>query len=158
MLESSKVCWPASCNGVGINDLTYDNLISISNYLPKTSRALFAVALTAPSSSWREHGRSSDMQSGASKAIIAAVRKSTNTFSARGMYVEKWLSLIDGLCKENEIEGRVTLRGDTNDAHYLNAFKHYLGRQLEQYYEGRCDDVKLIGVSAWDIKFIYLFL
>ena len=26
MLESSKVCWPASCNGVGIKDLTYDNL------------------------------------------------------------------------------------------------------------------------------------
>ena len=84
------------------------------------------------------------MQSGASKAIIAAVRKPIYTFIARGMDVEKWLSLIDGLCQENEIEGRVTLRGDTDDAQH---FKYYLGRQLEQYYEGRRDAIKLKGVS-----------
>lgn len=95
------------------------------------------------------------MQSGASKAIIAAVRKPIYTFIARGMDVEKWLSLSDGLCQENEIEGRVTLRGDTDDAQH---FKYYLGRQLEQYYEGRRGDVKLKGVSAWDKIYLFVYL
>ena len=38
----------------GIKTLTDDLLVFVSGYLPKTSRALLAVALTAPSSSWRK--------------------------------------------------------------------------------------------------------
>ena len=39
---------------INITDLTNDNLVSIAEYLEKTSRVLFAVALTAPSASWAQ--------------------------------------------------------------------------------------------------------
>ena len=39
-----------------INDLDNDSLVAIADFLPKTPNALLAVALTAPSRSWRELG------------------------------------------------------------------------------------------------------
>eukprot|EP00579_Thalassiosira_antarctica_P015082 CAMPEP_0201941836 /NCGR_PEP_ID=MMETSP0903-20130614/47802_1 /ASSEMBLY_ACC=CAM_ASM_000552 /TAXON_ID=420261 /ORGANISM="Thalassiosira antarctica, Strain CCMP982" /LENGTH=430 /DNA_ID=CAMNT_0048484015 /DNA_START=24 /DNA_END=1316 /DNA_ORIENTATION=- len=52
--------------------LPHDQLIAIANYLHKTSRALFAVALTAPSESWRSNGWRGK-PSEASKVIISSV-------------------------------------------------------------------------------------
>ena len=39
---------------MSLENLPHDHLTAIANYLPKTSRALLAIALTAPSSSFRE--------------------------------------------------------------------------------------------------------
>ena len=52
-------------------NLQHEHLISIANYLPKTQRALFASALTAPSSSWCSSGWKGK-PSAASKAIVTS--------------------------------------------------------------------------------------
>ena len=57
---------------LGINILTNDLFVVVSTYLPKTSRALLAVALTAPSSSWRKCQWKGE-PTAASKAIILSV-------------------------------------------------------------------------------------
>src|SRR6056300_817084 len=54
-----------------ITPLPENCLVEISQYLPKTSRALFAVALTAPPSSYSKHGLDRTVSS-SSRAIIAA--------------------------------------------------------------------------------------
>ena len=60
-----------------INHLTHlptDQLVNIADYLSKTSRALFAVALTAPSSSFRKLGWRVEHNAlhAASRAIISS--------------------------------------------------------------------------------------
>jgi len=89
-----------TCRGVGvgdsvksmINDLSTDNLIAIAEFLPKTSRVLLAVAMTAPSSAWR--GRQDQPISKASKAIISSAKPVDRPVPGP--------SLIEGLCAENE--------------------------------------------------------
>ena len=54
-----------------LTNLQHEHLISVANYLPKTQRALFASALTAPSSSWRSSGWKGKPNA-ASKAIITS--------------------------------------------------------------------------------------
>ena len=54
-----------------LTNLQHEHLISIANYLPKTQRALFASALTAPSSSWRSGGWKGKPNA-ASKAIVTS--------------------------------------------------------------------------------------
>ena len=53
-----------------ITQLPHDSIVAIADYLPKTSRALLAVALTAPSPSFR--GRGTGEISEASRAIITS--------------------------------------------------------------------------------------
>ena len=72
-----------------INNLSTDNLELVAEFLPKTSRALFAVALTAPSSSWRRLGWKG-MPSNASKAII-------NSSSVETVPNDQFSSLVDFL-------------------------------------------------------------
>ena len=60
-----------------ITQLPSDQLVAIADYLPKTSRALFAVALTAPSSSFRAVGWGRGELSAGSKAIISSTKPST---------------------------------------------------------------------------------
>lgn len=65
-----------------IQNLTHlpsDQLVHISGYLSKTSRALFATALTAPPSSWRRLGWKGS-PSETSKAIISASFKPSTNF------------------------------------------------------------------------------
>ena len=62
-------------------DLPNDQLTAIADFLPKTSRALFAVALTAPSASWRATGWRGE-PSDASRAIISSTKPSL-LYSAR---------------------------------------------------------------------------
>ena len=58
-----------------LTDLPNDQLTAIADFLPKTWRALFAVALTAPSASWRATGWRGE-PSDASKAIISSTKPS----------------------------------------------------------------------------------
>lgn len=53
-----------------------DQLVAIADFLPKTNRALFAVALTAPSKSFRLNGWKREPNA-VSKAIIASAKPST---------------------------------------------------------------------------------
>ena len=65
-----------------IQNLTHlpsDQLVHIAGYLSKTSRALFATALTAPPSSWRRLGWKGS-PSETSKAIISASFKPSTNF------------------------------------------------------------------------------
>ena len=70
---------PSDSSVISINNLTEDNLIAVSRYLPKTSRVLFAVALTAPSSSYRQK---KGKPSCASKAIISAVQSTDSSYTS----------------------------------------------------------------------------
>ncbi len=63
----------SSSTNTSIIDLSSDELVAIAQYLPKTSRALFAVALTAPSSSFRERGWECE-PSVASKAVVGSIQ------------------------------------------------------------------------------------
>lgn len=108
-----------------INDLSNDNLATIADFLPKTSRALLAVALTAPALSWRERGWKGEPNK-ASKLIISSVKPSV-PFS----------SLIRGLCREDEMGDRRRLRINVSESRYNEAFEASLKQQLEEYYEGQ---------------------
>ena len=66
---------PPTSNIQNLTHLPTDQLVHIAEYLPKTSRALFAVALTAPLESWRASEFRGE-PSGVSKAIIAATQSS----------------------------------------------------------------------------------
>jgi len=57
-------------------DLPNDQLIAIADYLHKTSRALLAVALTAPTKSWRATGWKGE-PCATSKAILSSTEPST---------------------------------------------------------------------------------
>lgn len=87
-MKSSRILY--ANKKVGINDLTNDTLVIISNYLPKTSRALFAVALTAPSSSWKRCNWKGTMPNASSKAIISSALDELPITE----------SLVDGLVQE----------------------------------------------------------
>ena len=60
---------PPPSNIQHLTQLPTDQLVHIADYLPKTSRALFAVALTAPSVSWCASGFRGE-PSEVSRAII----------------------------------------------------------------------------------------
>jgi len=111
---------------ISINNLTEDNLIAISKYLPKTSRALFAVALTAPSSSYRQKN---GKPSCASKAIISAVQ-STDSYTSIN-------SILHTLCKKSPWPLRRPR--PQGDYHFRRSVTT---KQIKEYYDGE---------SAWEI-------
>lgn len=61
---------------MSITDLTEDILVKISEYLPKTSKALLAVALTAPAESWLSSGWNRG-PSPMGRAIVGSVQPTT---------------------------------------------------------------------------------
>ena len=128
-----------------IFDMRDDNLVAIAGYLPKTSRAMLAVALTASPSSFRERGWKGEL-SRASKAVIAGVHKhkeyrNWDEISVSGSFD----TLIEGIYQEDAREGENTLptlragKKYPNNGHYENLFKHYLGLQLNDAYMGHWD-------------------
>ena len=64
---------PVSNTPASINDLSVESCCIIADFLPKTSRALLAVALTAPPSSFRESGWKGQPNA-VSKAIISRTK------------------------------------------------------------------------------------
>ena len=106
-----------------LTDLPSDQLVNIADYLSKTSRALFAVALTAPSSSFRkldwrvEH----NALHAASRAIISsAMAKPTrrNTgyyyYNEQGL-VDYYAAGWEQLNFENDIDVTLALKISDND-------------------------------------------
>ena len=63
---------PPPSNIQHLTQLPTDQLVHIADYLPKTSRALFAVALTAPSVSWCASGFRGEPSEVSSAIIMAA--------------------------------------------------------------------------------------
>ena len=60
-----------STDGPSLNDLPETTVASIAEYLPDLSRALFSIAITAPSSRWRERGWTGEL-SDLGKMILPA--------------------------------------------------------------------------------------
>jgi len=82
------------CTRITMNDLSDDTLALISSYLPKTSTLLFAVAMTAPSSSWKKRKPSKS-----SKAIVSSIKP-----------MHPPASLVESLVGDPPVSGRIYLR------------------------------------------------
>ena len=83
-----------------VGNLSADIWCDIADFLPKTSRALLAVAMTAPPASFRESGWKRQPNA-VSKAIISSVKD--------GLYTGGQMpydTLLDELCEEAQRETR----------------------------------------------------
>uniref|UniRef100_A0A7S1VIZ4 Uncharacterized protein n=1 Tax=Grammatophora oceanica TaxID=210454 RepID=A0A7S1VIZ4_9STRA len=111
-----------------MEDLSDETLIAIAEFLPKTSTALLAVALTAPSSAWRAN-QWKRQPCTSSNAIISWARTNDISFDP----------LLEGLCEEAENGGlKLGLRdwnyrrGTLPDAAYV---KDFTNRGIKQHLE-----------------------
>ena len=118
---------PVSTSPANINDLSAESCCIIADFLPKTSRALLAVALTAPPSSFQKSGWKGE-PSAVSKAIILCT-KADLPFS----------SVLDGLCEEARVEAEA--RGKERElklpvGSYLrkHLLRKHLTDQIREYY------------------------
>ncbi|KAL7529492.1 hypothetical protein ACHAXR_005932 [Thalassiosira sp. AJA248-18] len=118
-----------------INHLSNDNLATIASFLPKTSRALLAVALTAPALSWRKN-RWKGEPNAASKTIISSVKISA-PFS----------TLIRDICREDELGDRCRLRRNVGMSKYNEAFEASLKQQLQEYYEVQWEILDFVDIG-----------
>ena len=107
---------PTSTSSASINDLSAEICCIIADFLPKTSRALLAVALTAPTSSFRKSGWKGELNA-VSKAIISRT-KADLPFS----------SVLDELCEEARVEAEA--RGKQPSVF----FRENLTDQMKEYY------------------------
>ena len=115
-------------SSVSIHDLSVDMLCDIADFLPKTSRTLFAVALTAPPASFRESGWKVQ-PTAVSKAIISRT-KARMPFD----------SILDELCEEDQAEAELkgrhrTLKMWINLDDHESHFRKSLSKQLDEYYD-----------------------
>ena len=112
---------PISTSPASINDLSAELCCNIADFLPKTSRALLAAALTAPPASFRESG-----WKGQPNALSAAIILSTKADLP-------YSSLLDELgeedCAEAETEGKY--RALKRFGHY---FREHSSEQMKEYY------------------------
>ncbi|KAL7427817.1 hypothetical protein ACHAXM_001010 [Skeletonema potamos] len=122
-----------------INDLSADLWCGIADFLPKTSRALLAVALTAPPASFRKNCWKGQPNA-VSRAIISATK-------ARASFD----SLLDELCEdargETGIDGkRRSLKRYTSQENYDRHFRELLSKQIKEYYESQWDIIDFIDI------------
>eukprot|EP00985_Skeletonema_marinoi_P009150 scaffold4229_cov136-Skeletonema_marinoi.AAC.3 len=114
----------------GINDLSVDLCCIIADFLPKTSRALLAVALTARPARFRKSGWKGQPNA-VSKAIIS-----------RTMANLPFDSILDELCEEDRAEAELKGKhralkvcvGDGRERIFRNCL---LTKQIKQYYNSR---------------------
>ena len=117
---------PSSNTPTSICDLSDKLVCSVCEFLPKTSCALLAVALTAPSTSWKKYHQWKITPNTASKAIISSI-KDNNSYK----------TVLEEIVKERlELKKRVDwkhkslyLRGFGKDV-----FEREVGRQISEYY------------------------
>jgi len=109
--------------------LSADLWCDIADFLPKTSRVLLAVALTAPPASFRESGWKGQPNA-VSKAIISAAKD--------GVFFE---TLLDELCEEERVEVEIKRKrhgskigGQRNSVTFFTSFRKDLAKQIKQYY------------------------
>ena len=122
-----------------VNHLSADLWCDIADFLPKTSRALLAVALTAPPASFRESGWKG--QSNAiSRAIIAKAKSGVLTDT-----------ILDELCEEEEgrLNGgkhfpkRIIYR--RHNSSRFN-FRESLAEQIKQYYDSEWEMMDFVDI------------
>ena len=122
------------------NDLSADIWCDIADFLPKTSRALLAVALTAPSASFRESGWKGQPNI-VSKAIISSV-KDDRVISD---------SLINELIEDERTELLSTgkRRGSKRHGHVgiNNDFRNSLAKQIKKYYDSQWEVMDFVDIS-----------
>eukprot|EP00984_Skeletonema_dohrnii_P016512 scaffold7349_cov129-Skeletonema_dohrnii-CCMP3373.AAC.17 len=137
----------------GINHLGYGRKPSpnaainvwcyIADFLPKTSRALLAVALTAPSWSFRE-SRWRKKPNALSKAIIS--RTADGSFdSVMGELYKESAKLFDGAERDGsrvQIVVKKSLRGATRGLKFFEG----LSEELEEYYDAQWDVLDFVDI------------
>ena len=118
---------------------------NVADFLPKTSRALLAVALTAPPASFRESG-----WKGQPNAVSRAIIAKTKT----GVLTDE---LVDGLCgEEGWDEHHCSKRRISNDydrlrygqyahVHSFN-FRNDLSKQIKQYYDSQWEMMDFVDL------------
>ncbi|KAL7427816.1 hypothetical protein ACHAXM_001009 [Skeletonema potamos] len=114
---------------------------SIADFLPKSSRALLAVALTAPPASFRESGW---------RRKPSALSKAITSHTADGSFD----SVMGGLHKEYlrqcgttslaQLVVKNSLRGNTQEKNFCEG----LSEQLEEYYEGQWEILDFIDLPV----------
>eukprot|EP00985_Skeletonema_marinoi_P009149 scaffold4229_cov136-Skeletonema_marinoi.AAC.2 len=130
-----------SISSVSIHDLSVDMFCDIADFLPKTSRALLAVALTAPPASFRKSGWKGQ-PTAVSKAIISRT-KACMPFD----------SILDELCEEDRAEAE--LKGKHRamkewinlDDHELH-FRKSLSKQLDEYYDRQWEVLDFVDIPV----------
>eukprot|EP00984_Skeletonema_dohrnii_P006858 scaffold2436_cov80-Skeletonema_dohrnii-CCMP3373.AAC.11 len=118
----------------------------IADFLPKTSRALLAAALTAPSSSFRERGWRRKPNA-LSKAIIS--RTSDGSFdSVMGELFKESAKLFDGAERDGsrrvQIVMKKSLRGATRGLKFFEG----LSEELEEYYDAQWDVLDFVDIPT----------
>ncbi|KAL9188507.1 hypothetical protein ACHAXT_006885 [Thalassiosira profunda] len=92
-----------------INDLSGDALRHVASYLPKTSRILLGVALTAPPSSWRQL-QERGTPNAASKAVLSSADSPIPVASVveelEAEYTRIWGCSLSGH-RKNELRNRI---------------------------------------------------
>ena len=125
---------PVSTSPASINDLSAESCCIIADFLPKTSRALLAVALTAPPSSFRERGWKG--QPNAVSAAIVSRTKANLPFS----------SLLDELCEEDRAEAEK--EGKYRELKRFGHFRKRLSEQIKKSTIARIMATEIIG-TCW---------
>ena len=114
-------------SSANINDLSADLCCIIANFLPKTSRLLLAVALTAPSSSFSENSWKGQPNT-VSKEIISRTKAG-----------RPFATILDEICQEDraEFDAKGKHRGLKMwvGEEYDRRFRQCLSGQLKNYYE-----------------------
>ena len=117
---------------------------AVADYLPKTSKVIFAVALTASPNSWCK--RKKARPSAVSKSIISSAQQSDSPYkTVLGGIVEE--RLADQRANENE-RNRFLLRkcyGNETDRNVV--FEKEVGRQIGEYYNGGWDILDFIDLE-----------
>ena len=125
---------------VTVNDLSADLWCGIADFLPKTSRALLAVALTAPPASFRESG-----WKGQPNALSEAVILSAKT----GVLFD---TVLNNLCEEARAEAKSgILRGSKrfgvpDDSIISPSFRDDLSKQMKQYYDSQWEVLDFVDI------------
>ena len=126
------------------NLLSADLWCDIADFLPKTSRALLAVALTAPPASFRESGWKGQPNA-VSRAIISSVKD--GLYTGGQMPFE---TLLDELCEE--ALGEIGAAGPRRKLRPHGCdFRTLLQSQLKEYYNYQGFNSKQIAACIEDI-------
>eukprot|EP00984_Skeletonema_dohrnii_P016511 scaffold7349_cov129-Skeletonema_dohrnii-CCMP3373.AAC.16 len=124
-----------------VNDLSADLWCGIADFLPKTSRALLAVALTAPPASFRESGWKGQPNA-VSKAIVSSATDK--------VFFE---TLLDELCEEARGEtdadgNRRCIKGQATAQQHDRQFREFLSEQLNKYYNSAWKNLDFVDIPV----------
>ena len=127
---------------VTVNDLSADLWCSIADFLPKTPRALLAVALTAPPASFRKSGWKGQPNA-LSKAIISAAKTVVLSDTVLGeLYEEARVEAASG------IERGSKKHGGTDEYALSFSFRDDLSKQIRRYYNSEWEVMDFVDIPV----------